>query len=661
MTTASLLSVDALFGDINASYTIPIYQRNYAWDAEQIEQLINDVSDAMHNGDESYFLGNLIVTERGSHLTDYEVIDGQQRLTTLYLLLTFFFQVWGHEIPGGYRDRLQYQSRPKSSYALRRITIKQLGRAGPTADTADDEDQRIYRGYNIISQFMLQKIQGDDRTRFAAYLRNHVNLVRAVLPKKTDLNRYFEIMNTRGQQLQQVDIVKARLMGLLSTDEQACFAWVWEACADMDSYVQMTLTRENPQLRARLFGEDWAWLRSDSSFGELLEVHRVGNYNANEANSVEFSDKWLTLDAALLKYAAAGAPSLSEDEDNARFRSTIEFPTLLLHTLSVWQEDGDADDAGLDDKKLIYRFSNAFDPKITDGVTLRSKAHQFLVLLLRCRNYFDAYVLKRQFTATNLDEGDWSVKRLVRGNKNSPQYINTAASAAIEVEDDCEEDSTTNDLLLIESMLRVTYTSPRTMHWITLVLRTVNAHHSAHSAESVVWRIHNELREYAREEVRSHLSASGNPKQGFDISRIVFTYVDYLLATASRKRDFRFIFRNSIEHFYPQSPDTELQAAYGVLESRADCDLFGNLVLITAPDNSKFTNSLPSTKANYDRIVAQSPKLSEMAEIAKNHTWDSSAIKSYHNKMVDLLRADIGICERRTHKSAIESAQCEIS
>ena len=44
---ASLLSVGALFDDVDAKYTIPIYQRNYAWGAEQIEQLISDVHDAM--------------------------------------------------------------------------------------------------------------------------------------------------------------------------------------------------------------------------------------------------------------------------------------------------------------------------------------------------------------------------------------------------------------------------------------------------------------------------------------------------------------------------------------------------------------------------------------------------------------------------------------
>ena len=644
---ASLLSVGMLFDDVDAKYTIPIYQRNFAWGTEQIEQLISDVHDAMTDGDDNYFLGNLIVTERDSKAIDYEVIDGQQRLTTLYLLLTYL-QNSGQAVPDTHRDRLRYQSRPRSTDALRRISSNRPGHAGPDTDAVHDEDQGIHEGFNIISQFMDQKVlQGDERARFADYLQNRVSVVRAVLPKKTDLNRYFEIMNTRGQQLQQVDIVKARLMALLDSGaDQACFAWVWEACADMDSYVQMSLTRGDTEARKALFDDDWAWLRV-SSFDELLAAHQKRVAQTHEANTFEFADAALTLDGALLKYATVGVASLSEDPENVRFRSTIEFPAFLLHVLKVWRGDDSADEGGLDDKKLIERFATEFDRRITDESTLREKVREFLVLLLRCRNSFDAYVLKRQFTAANVDEGDWSLQRLVKGKvppgrkTASPRYINTATLAAVEAEDDGEVDPATNDLLLIESMLRVTYTSPRTMHWITLVLRTVN---TRRPEESVVL-LRDSLRSYAREQVGRQLSQSGEPARGFDISRIVFTYVDYLLATEAPTADFRFTFRNSIEHFYPQGPDPELQSAYGALEDPSDRDLFGNLALVTVRDNSKFTNLPPFMKAQSLAIVAQSPKLGKMAEIAEadKRAWNSPAIKAHHTAMVDLLRRDLGL------------------
>ena len=65
-------------------YVIPLYQRAYAWTDEQIKQLIEDVIDI--DNDKNYYIGTLIVHKNNNQ---YEVVDGQQRLTTLYLLLSY--------------------------------------------------------------------------------------------------------------------------------------------------------------------------------------------------------------------------------------------------------------------------------------------------------------------------------------------------------------------------------------------------------------------------------------------------------------------------------------------------------------------------------------------------------------------------------------------
>ena len=70
-----------LFCDNKERYVIPLYQRAYAWTDVEIEQLIDDILE--HTG-EHYYIGSLIVYKRGH---EFEVIDGQQRLTTLLLLM----------------------------------------------------------------------------------------------------------------------------------------------------------------------------------------------------------------------------------------------------------------------------------------------------------------------------------------------------------------------------------------------------------------------------------------------------------------------------------------------------------------------------------------------------------------------------------------------
>ncbi len=69
----------------NRRFKVPSYQRSYAWDVENVEALLNDISEAIRNKESEYFLGSLVVT--GSKVPRFDVVDGQQRLTTVSLLI----------------------------------------------------------------------------------------------------------------------------------------------------------------------------------------------------------------------------------------------------------------------------------------------------------------------------------------------------------------------------------------------------------------------------------------------------------------------------------------------------------------------------------------------------------------------------------------------
>lgn len=645
-----LLTIDHLFDDQGTFYTVPIYQRNYAWQAEQIEQLLSDIQGASReeedaSGDEtvkkSYFLGNLMVTKHQGAPTNFEVIDGQQRLTTIYLILAFL--VNRGVTSKDYQSRLRYESRPRATEALRHASIEA---SRPSAHSPNTEDTGIHQAYNVIQQFMDQHITGKSRRDFAEFLLTKVTVVRASLPPKTDFNRYFEIMNTRGQQLQQVDIIKARLMAHLASDaERDCFAWIWDACADMGSYVQMSLKPRDKGLskstepRTEMFGEDWSWL-SVSSFEKVLAVHERASARTPHKN---LSSGSLTLSEAIAKYEEMGTTESSEDQDNVRFRSTIEFPAFLLHVLNVMNsEDDEEDDEGkLDDKALVRRFTVFLDRQTAQkSCWVRAFAFE----LLRCRNLFDSYILKRQYFASKRDDGDWSLQRLInRQLKNKAGYVNTFSRGGNDAEEDGDLDPAANELLVLQSTLRVTYTSPRTMHWITRLLKLLVRSDRDKLTESY---LASELRNYARGKVRNAFFKDEQP-QGFSISRIVFTYLDYLLwineSEAKVKSDFRFSFRNSIEHFYPQNPDKQQS---GAAVSPERLHLLGNLALVSVGVNSKFSNNLPSVKAGtYEgTIEKQSLKLRRMAKITReNGRWGDEEVRAHHSEMVDLLKSDLGL------------------
>ena len=634
-----LLTIDELFGDSGATYSVPIYQRNYAWQAEQIEQLLRDIWDAIRDKKDSYFLGNLVVTEIQTGATTFEVIDGQQRLTTLYLLLTFLAACG--VASKAHQDRLRYESRPRATEALRRVLNESLHQ--PTSlHSPNTEDSGIRQGYNVIRQFMAQHIKGaDERLRFADFLRTKITLVRASLPSKTDFNRYFEIMNTRGQQLQQADIVKARLMQQLdNAAQQACFAWIWEACSDMDSYVQMSLARGDTDLRQRIFGDDWSRLTL-ASFHDLVSVHKPSEPTPEKG---VVSSASLTLDLALVRYAEMGTPKDGEDQDNVRFRSTIEFPAFLLHVLKVVDRDNNEDEGLLDDKGLVKRFMSVLE---RHAINKSQWVQDFAFKLLRCRNLFDGYILKRQYTAANSDEGDWSLQRLLKRfskGRPTPGYRNTFSRGSDDVEEDGDIDSETNDLLMLQSMLRVTYTSPRTMHWITQLLKLLDESDLDKLTER---DLADSLREYARGKVKEAFF-SGEEPVGFGINRIVFTYLDYLLWADGQNPEFRYFFRNSIEHFYPQHPDEQQS---GIKVSESWLHRLGNLALVSVGANSKFSNSMPVAKAANFRttIEIQTPKLQMMAETTrKRQQWGDEEAKEHHVAMIARLRDDIGMCWKLT-------------
>jgi len=310
------------------------------------------------------------------------IVDGQQRRTTLSLLLTFLADA-GERTYDAHRDRLRYESRPRATEALRRIAAES-SHAAWTVDSLSTDDVGIHQGFNVIQQYMDQHIS-DDRARriFADFLLDRVTVVRVSLPAKTDRNRYFEVMNTRGQQLQQVDIVKARLMSQLDDAQRSCFAWLWDACADMNSYVQMSLTRGNTELRTKIFGDNWSWL-CVSGFEEMLVTYRPIEYAAaaKPPSSASF-----TLDDALTKYAEVGPPGAADDQDNVRFRSTIDFSTFLLHVLKVKNRNNEELEGDLDDKRLIRRFDEALGDDSAQWV------REFAFELLRCRNLFDSFIL----------------------------------------------------------------------------------------------------------------------------------------------------------------------------------------------------------------------------------------------------------------------------
>lgn len=652
------IAVGRLFANPTEHYSVPLYQRNYTWGEEQIHRLVQDVLDEAKQPDrKEYFLGNLVVAPPESPGEPFDVIDGQQRLTTLFILLTALQQMPDIPTPGGTLQPLTYEARDKATRALRAV-----GRQSdvPEDAEADHEDSGIRRAGQIIAELLADPERKSEliASGFVEYLLTKVLIIRMPIERTTDLNQYFEIMNTRGAQLSPVDIVKARLLRCLpDPTDRALLNHVWSACSDMEHYVAMTATAGDTAWRADVFGEYWEGLPSQD-FDVLREQLVTGRPSESPPVQDTVSSapsSAMQLDDAISLYARTETvEEIAEVTDGERFTSQITFPTLLLHVLAVRQPEGDSMslDRQLDDKQLVDRFARRLD---AEDVSQRARwVREFTVDLLRIRALFDRYILKRDATLTaghestsDEEPGSWSLYRIARGESSStgkvrysPRYKPTFADD----ESGAGPRSLQRRILLLQSALRITYTSPRTMHWVTAVLRhaTVSADRGeqvtaqslldvlqAHALERLDFALH-------PDPTKNEVGPDGLPL-GFGIPRIVFTYLDYLLVERENKWDFTFSYRTSIEHFSPGTEDVEHASRAEHVVDSSLLNYLGNLALVTVSTNSKFSNYQPGHKAQNMAARRQSIKLDLMAQRAATASWNDADILEHHEEMVNLL------------------------
>jgi uncharacterized protein with ParB-like and HNH nuclease domain len=194
-------------------YTIPVYQRNYAWEEPQIRQLIKDIIDSLKKSStKKYYIGTLIVdkTEINSKSL-FETIDGQQRLTTLNILLIAIknYPQFKHINTEWFeRLNLSFSNRQKSEEAL-------LDLFGNSKIESKKYNPSILHAYDLVISILNEEIKesGDVTIKtFTDYLFHYVTILRVEVPPQTDLNHYFEIMNNRGEQLEKHEVLKARLL-----------------------------------------------------------------------------------------------------------------------------------------------------------------------------------------------------------------------------------------------------------------------------------------------------------------------------------------------------------------------------------------------------------------------------------------------------------------
>ena len=601
------LSVNRLLNE--DTYAIPLYQRNFAWTYDEIEQLLNDVADAVQENRDNYYIGTLVVNKENDI---FKIIDGQQRTTALNLIALALKHEFGF-------DRLKavnltFPARKKSNKNIKDLFAKQ--------EISEDDENELTRGYGYAKDALKKVLEERrlDPQSFVDYLFENVIIFRSILSEDLDLNLYFERFNSRGEQLEAHEILKAQMMSKFGEDQEMAqkFARIWDACAEFDKPVIKTFQiRSRPnntdEEGEKIFGKEFTNFKLESVF-EKIRVKKI------EQRSL--------LDAITqTKYESSSLVNNGADISN--YTTVIDFPTFLLQVFFIMEGN---DETTFDDKKLL----KIFEIERRD----REWVQQFGQLLLTMKHIFDTFIVKNVQLE---NETEWQIKRgqyetYQRNENRGWQYVR------INYQNNTF-DNLNKNIILLQSMFAVTFTANRDSRWLYEILQFLFNHIEELNQTEFASLFKDFLEKMAVRYAKERLFTEDKTIKKYGaIPVYAFNFVDYVLWKNREElkkdydiefKDFKFAYRRSVEHWYPQNPnghDGESQLPAEFLHS------FGNLCIITDSQNSRFGNSYPEAKLEQwekeDIFHRQSLKLQMMAEItSKKNRWDICEIQSMEKEV----------------------------
>ena len=313
-------------------FKIPSYQRPYAWTTEQARDLFDDLAGFMKGGPAKvedmppYFLGSIVLIKVETH-PNADVVDGQQRLTTLTLLLsairanvascgggdiTQLLYEKGSQILGT-QDRFRLSLRPRDQEFFQRYVQREDGFAQllELNDQSSDSRKNI-RSNALLFDERLKAMPEAARLALAQFIVTRCFLVAVATPDLDSAYRIFSVLNSRGLDLSPTDILKAEILGKISSSVRDSYTQKWEDMeedlgrdefGELFSHIRMVYRKVKPQgtvlkeFRDHVVGDRTSEMLVDSILIPMAEVYQEltdAEYSSTErVESINESLRWL--------------------------------------------------------------------------------------------------------------------------------------------------------------------------------------------------------------------------------------------------------------------------------------------------------------------------------------------------------------------------------
>lgn len=638
---------DKILGNIqNKTFIIPTYQRLYAWKDEQIKALLDDFRNCIEQ-QKTHFIGNIVVAkkEEKNEFADrqqkYILIDGQQRLTTIWLVLRYLLRKKFSINKADYFD-IEMPIRKEDIKAIEDYCDNEK-----SLDECFNEKNNTNVGFkNAFKCF--EVYFGKDGEGFIDFIKGKVKFNLVILGDQVELNKYFVRMNNTGVQLDGTDILKARLLKLISDNDKSQvteYARIFDECSQMNYF---------------------------SDFGFVN--------NSKDPNTTQPTIENIINNANNLQNYS------NNDKDRAEFESIIDFPTFVLHVFKILlrQESEEKSDKKIfKDKIQISIKKDKFLENTWDKLNGDLDAEQAITIIEALKEYrtiFDTFVIKKK-----LEDGD---KAYYKFNNIKDEELN-------------KDENFKNNLKALETIqnyLRVARRGDNANyhHFLTHYLEFCKGkdlnHQNAKDLKDYLKSIDDFLA-LKQFEMANDLNKTTNLIDEInainfgdtisikdslnDINENKFSFLNYknrgnykinltywfhrleyylLVGNYFEKEEFEEDFKekfkiyknsyhfrniNSVEHILAQHEEDQNN---NKLDNKSDIDLFGNLALISSSENSSLSNQgYAKKKIDFENKKIISLKLFDVFENKKykdgdKNQWLSRQIQDHQKAMLEVLQ-----------------------
>ncbi len=355
------------------NFRIPLYQRKYAWSEDEVNALLEDL--LSNKSSDYYYIGNIVVEQREDKVLD--VIDGQQRLTTLYLISKI--------ATGEDTFELHYEIRKEDNDFLKDFKNE---------DKKSKADIQFRQNIETILKFQKTILETEEVTLIDLLAKCKIALT--ILPKDVDIVKYFEVMNNRGKQLEKHQILKANILRVISEDkcdsDDIDYAKIWDYCSNMNVYIEDSIfygslkyeSKKMENARQPLF----SFIRKEIT---LLDIFKKESKEKN-TNFSKIIDIINSKDTTSNK---------EEFYIPKEYSSIVKFPIFLIQVLKIFltldnskiENHIKIDKIVVNDNNLLNYF-NKLDVKRKLLFDCK-ESKEFILFLLRMRILYDYFIFKR--------------------------------------------------------------------------------------------------------------------------------------------------------------------------------------------------------------------------------------------------------------------------